>query len=155
MTAITVIGIGSPHGADQTGWEVIECLKQEHTLQTLFPERITLISCDRPGTILLDYLKDADLAVLVDAIEGGTAGNRRRLTKDEILIAPSSISSHVVGVAEALALGDKLDILPEQIVLFGLETGNQANGYIPGEDVIKQLANSIVAELEDYFYQTR
>lgn len=127
---VTVMGIGSPFGMDRLGWQVVENLKLQ------FPKAIeanvNLLCCDRPGMALLNYIKDADLAILVDAVMGGTPGIIRQLEIDQLEqleLSDSQFSSHDIGVAETLTLGAKLNMLPERIVLYGIEVGESLQIY--------------------------
>ncbi|MGD8568607.1 MAG: hydrogenase maturation protease [Gammaproteobacteria bacterium] len=123
---VTVVGIGSPFGMDRLGWQVIDYLKRQHQMTSSVKANVNLVCCDRPGMALLDFIKDADLAILVDAVLGGAAGTIHQLEVgqwDQLKQSDSPFSSHDVGVAETLTLGDKLNMLPERIVLYGIEVG--------------------------------
>jgi hydrogenase maturation protease len=147
MTALSVIGIGSPHAADQLGWQVIDMLRQNPAIQDLGSTRLSLHRCDRPGLSLLEYLKGVECAILVDAVEGGTAGRHVRLTREQLVVDPARLSSHAAGVAEALALGDSLQLLPSRLVLHGMEIGSAGIDFIPAETNLQQLAGAIAAEV--------
>jgi hydrogenase maturation protease len=150
MTALSVIGIGSPHGADQLGWQVIDTLRQHPVLQDLGLVHLSLHRCDRPGISLLEYLKGVECAILVDAVEGGLAGRQVRLTKDQLVLDPARLSSHDIGVAEALALGEHLAVLPARLELFGMEIGSEDCDFVPATESVRQLADEIVTEIAQY-----
>lgn len=145
---ITVIGIGSPFGADQLGWQIIEELSQQPLLNS--NNRFNLMACDRPGTLLLEHFKQTDRAVLIDTIEGGLAGNIRVVDKSELIAAQSLQSSHQLGVAETIALGKQLHLLPDELVLIGVETGNVAARYNPDREAIKNLTESIFETISEF-----
>lgn len=149
MNEITVIGIGSPHVGDQVGWQVVDYLKQDHALQTLSEERIKLITCDRPGLSLLDYLQGTRLAILVDAIDGGEAGNIRCLQQEQLLSDDGRFSSHSLGVADALKIGEKMDMLPETVVLYGMEVGDGRDQGDECQEQIEEMAKNIIARIEE------
>jgi hydrogenase maturation protease len=75
------------------------------------------------ATHLLETWRDAGLAIIVDAVvSGGEAGSIQRI--DGMQGFPSawrSASTHLVGLAEAIDLGDAVGVLPEAMVIFGIE----------------------------------
>ena len=149
MKPITVVGIGSPFGADRIGWEVVEYLKNDHALQTLCENRVCLLACDRPGLLLLEYIKNTSLAILVDAIDGGEAGKINYLQQDQLLLSKQNLSSHSAGVADALKLGDKLNLLPDDVVLYGIEVGKNRGQFNISREKIEQIVQLIIDEIED------
>ncbi len=77
---------------------------------------------------MLESFADADLVILVDAMQsGGKPGEIRRFdVTDEPLSADlSSFSStHVFNLTEALELGRALGQLPGRLLVFGVEAAN-------------------------------
>jgi len=142
---IAIIGIGSPYGADQTGWRAVEFLKQDHTLQTLSRGQINFMSCDRPGVMLLDDMAGFDCVILIDAVAGGDRGKVAQISKTDLLNDQPGCSTHDFGVAQALALGSQLDSLPETIELIGIEVGDAAMNYLPEVETLTQLKQLIYA----------
>ena len=120
MTPVRVIGIGSPHGADRSGWMLIEILR-EAGLEQRFPD-ISLQQCTVPAH-LVSLLKGCRLAILVDAIEGMT-GSVTRLQADDLAGCDSLYALHGFGVAEALALVEALLDPPPWVVLFAVGVEN-------------------------------
>lgn len=91
-----------------------------------------VILAGRPGVGVLDLLDPAQPTVLVDAVlEDAPPGTVRTLGFDELLehaSAIASVSSHGLGLAEALRLGGALGrVLPE-----GLFVGIVAGQVQPG-----------------------
>jgi hydrogenase maturation protease len=148
MTAVTVVGVGSPQGSDRFGWQVIEYLANESRLGDLAPGRIRLVASDRPGMALLDLIADARLALIVDAIDGGEAGRVVSLDKQQLLVNFANLSSHSFGVAEALALGQSIDMLPLHITLYGVETGERPLAFTPPRQAIVTVGESIRQEVQ-------
>lgn len=153
MSTIKVIGIGSPFGNDSLGWQVIDRLKQQNIQGTRWPEQIDLIEADRPGINLIQLLQDAEVVILVDAIhDEPRQGQVIRLDKTQLLNSQHNLSSHSLDVASALALAEKLQLLPKTIVVLGL-------GIDPGRaeplntTAIHKLTAVIVSELETYISQ--
>lgn len=116
MNPVTVIGIGSPYGDDQLGWQVVERLQNLSTATNI----ATLIR-DRPGTRLLEDLGGCHHAVLVDAVcSDAPAGTLHCLDVKGLEAIPIMTSSHGLGLAETLCLGRILGILPAEILLYGI-----------------------------------
>ncbi|MCI0505536.1 MAG: hydrogenase maturation protease [Gammaproteobacteria bacterium] len=151
MKPVAIIGIGSPYGADQTGWRAVEFLKQDHALQILSDNQIKFMNCDRPGLTLLDYVADSDCAILIDAIEGGDRGNVIRVEKNQLLHDSVGFSTHTLGVVEALTLGTQLNVLPQTIELIGIEVGDTSSDYLPEAGTFIQLKHVIYNLIQSYF----
>ncbi len=111
-------------GLDRIGWDAMRAL-EERGLQQLFPgARIRLTSCDRPGSGLVTMLEQTSAAILIDAMQADTApGEVHRFTAEDLPAYPGVVSSHDVGVAQALALGAALGQLPSRLVIYGIEIG--------------------------------
>jgi len=100
---IKVIGLGSPNGDDAVGLEVANQLCREP-----LPGGATAVACARPGVDLLDELEELDAAVLVDALRSGASPGSVRVLDPEALARGRTLSSHALGVADALALAAAL-----------------------------------------------
>ena len=153
MSKIKVIGIGSPYGNDSIGWQVIENLKQQHTLSTLLPERVELIETDRPGINLVQLWQGADFVILIDAIlDRHNQGEVRCLSKEELITAHHSVSTHELDVASAIALAEKLNVLPEKLLIIGLGIDDAQEDPVSEESIYK-LTVAVTYEIKDYFAQ--
>lgn len=114
MKTIKVLGIGSPFGDDQVGWKVIELLKSHLP----FSEHITLGQHDRPGARLLELMGGANTVYLIDAIKSGhPLGTIHCFKNTEIFTIKNHLSTHDLGLAQALQLAKALDVLPEHVIL--------------------------------------
>ena len=67
-----------------------------------------MVACDRPGLNLLDELEGIDAAVLVDAMRSGAPPGSVRVLSPAQLARGPALSSHALGVADALALASAL-----------------------------------------------
>lgn len=124
MGRVVVVGIGSPFGADRIGWEVAEELKRNEALHAFPAGSVAVVLCDRPGAGLLEHMRGADAAILVDAVQGGgEPGAVLRIEGDAIGEGQAPLSSHGLGLAAALALGRSLGELPKHLVLIGVDIG--------------------------------
>jgi len=153
---VRIIGLGSPFGADRIGWQVAEVLRARLVHDPLAVGRsdiaagIEIELADRPGVGLLSLMEGAPEVILVDAIldEGaGRGGTRVRwVGRDELAGLAASHSSHALGVAEALALGEALGQLPGLLSILGI-------GVEPGAEemahtgVVERGAEMILAAL--------
>ncbi|MBI2779823.1 MAG: hydrogenase maturation protease [Gammaproteobacteria bacterium] len=122
MTPIRIIGIGSPFGDDRLGWEAVEAIRRSGLLE-YFPQGLVSVqSCDRPASGLLMLMEGAAHVILIDAMRSGAVpGKILRLQDEEIEMESALLSSHGFGVAESLALGGALGMLPARLVLYGVE----------------------------------
>lgn len=114
-----IIGIGSPFGADQLGWQAIDLLSDIAWVDC------ELIKLDRPGSELIRYVEDIQDLVLIDAVQtGGAPGSSMRLEISDLSSVHCQTSSHGFGVAESLQIAEQLGLLPDKLLLIGIETGS-------------------------------
>lgn len=150
MRRVVVVGLGSPFGGDRLGWEVLARLQGARHAERLPAPEVALRSCDRPGARLLDEIAGTELAVIVDAVRSGLpAGQLVRLTGAAGAGATHCLSSHGFGVAQTLALGHALNTLPPNIVIHGVELGDNA-GVMPDAATLDRLADAVLAEVEAF-----
>ena len=118
MIPLKIIGIGSPFGDDRVGWYVIECL--QHAFK---PElQKTLLSCDRPGLRLLTLMKNARKVILIDAIKtGAKVGTVHCFKGDALFEITACLSTHHLDLAQTLRLAKNLNVLPDELMIYGIE----------------------------------
>ena len=136
-------------GDDAAGPVVIDRLADR------VPQSVALVESVGDATHLLETWRDAGLAVIVDAVvSGGVAGSIQRI--DGMQGFPSawrSASTHLVGLAEAIDLGDAVGVLPAAMVIYGIEIDRVEPGVGLSSAVDKavdEVAASIVQLCEDY-----
>ncbi|MGH0034046.1 MAG: hydrogenase maturation protease [Myxococcota bacterium] len=113
---IRVVGIGSDFGDDAAGPRVVALLAARGAL----PEDVEAVRCSRPIE-LVDLLEGFDGAVLVDAtVSGRPPGTVHEPALDELCEA-RPVSSHGLGVREALSMAKALGRAPERIAIVGVE----------------------------------
>ncbi len=119
------------------------------------PESVVLVESVGDATHLLETWRDAGLAVIVDAVvSGGVAGSIQRI--DGMQGFPSawrSASTHLVGLAEAIDLGDAVGVLPAAMVIYGIEIDKVEPGVglsSAADKAVDEVAASIVQLCEDY-----
>ncbi len=136
---VRILCIGSPAEPDNLGFLAA------HALMGRFdPEKIEVLALDRPGPRLIEHMRGAHTVILVDAVKsGGTPGTLHRLEGRALdgLVAHHT-SSHGFGLAETLALADRMGELPPHLKFVGLEAG--AKPFSPDE--ILHLATAVTEE---------
>lgn len=151
MKKLIVLGIGSPFGDDQLGWEIVKLLKQKQSLFQFFPDKLFLDYCDRPGVRLLELMKPAQTVFLIDAIKtGDKIGSLHIFKNQDIENMGSRLSTHAIGIAETMKIGAAMHELPENVILYGIEIGEtpcQFNISKPIQETINKLSNQLEKEL--------
>lgn len=147
MNLIKILGIGSSFGDDQAGWKVIEILKNKLLKQSDIYQNIELEYSDRPGSRLIELIKGFDNVYLIDAVKTGSdIGTICRLQNQEIEEYKNLMSTHHIGVAQALQLARALNELPKNIILYGIEIDNSELCSTLSK-VVEQAVNQVVIEL--------
>ncbi len=138
--ALRVLGIGSPFGDDQLGWEVIKLLQASQPLHHYIPHKLELSHCDRPGLYLLELMRDARCVFLIDAIKTGSKIGTIHCFKNETIEGVgSALSTHSIGMAEAMQMGRALQTLPKTVLLYGLEIGDVRSEWTMTAPIIEAI----------------
>lgn len=120
--SIRIIGVGSPFGDDRLGWMAAEQLRQSRRFAAFPPDSISISTRDRPGVLLTPEWEAAAKVLLLDAVHSGAPpGTLHRMEGQEIVSRGQSLSSHGLGIAEALELARALGAPAEAFVLHGIE----------------------------------
>jgi len=118
------------------------------------PESVALVESVGDATHLLDTWRDTRLTVVVDAVvSGGVPGSVHRI--EGKLGFPSSwrsASTHLIGLVEAIDLGGAVDMLPDELVVYGIEIDKVEPGVrlapevdIAADEVVKLVSAEIAA----------
>lgn len=111
-----IAGIGSPHGADRLGWAVIDALRAQ-----ALPPSVKLLACSLP-TELTPLLLSSARVIVVDALLGaGPAGAIHRLRAAELPGTALRLSSHGVGLADAVLLASALGMPEDRLWVLALD----------------------------------
>jgi hydrogenase maturation protease len=144
-----VFGVGNPLcGDDGVGSRIIALL-EDHDL----PQNVRVEDIGTPGLGLPIWLDGQKRVILVDAVQmGQAAGTWRRLDphKTDFLINNRTFSIHNCSLADGLALSQALGVLPEELILYGVEPGQLEEGYGISpevEAVLPDIVDSILKEL--------
>jgi hydrogenase maturation protease len=149
---VVVIGIGNEFRRDDgAGPEVIA------RLGPLAPADVALVLSDGEPTRLIEAWTGASVAVVVDAVTGGTAGPgqlHRFVAPGQVGPAEASpadrASSHGFGLETAIGLSQALGRLPELLVVHavqGADFGQGAGLSAPVALVIDDLVAAVLAEV--------
>ena len=97
---------------------------------------------------LLELMRPAQTVFLIDAIKtGAPLGTLHCVEEEAIENGSDTLSTHAFGIAEALKIGRVLELLPQKIVLYGIEIGEVACGFTLSEP-IKQAIKRLSARIE-------
>lgn len=123
LTAV-VIGIGNSFRRDDGVGLAVAGRVAERNL----PGVRVVAGISEPAAIL-DAWRGAARAVVVDAAAGDDSmpGRIRRWTAEDIGAA-AVVSSHTLGLAQTCALGQALDQMPGELVVFTVETADTTHG---------------------------
>ena len=122
---IKIIGLGqSLRGDDAAGLAAVRLWQERYQEDNERPN-LQVELAELPGIGLLSLLEGAGMAILVDAVRSGAdAGTIHILSKEHLeAFQKESGSAHGWGVAETLALGEKVmpSTMPEKIIVIGIE----------------------------------
>jgi hydrogenase maturation protease len=146
---VVVMGVGNRMmGDDAVGPVVLDRLAGR------IQETIVLVESVGDATHLLDTWRDTRLAVVVDAVvTGGVPGTVHRIDGLEGLPASwRSASTHLVGVAEAIELARAIGVLPDELVVYGIEIGKVEAGVALSPEVdaaADRAVEALAIELKD------
>lgn len=113
---IRIIGLGSPFGDDRAGWRVIDAMRGRT------PAGVDLVSLDRPGVSLVQWVEGVDELVVVDALRGERpAGTVAAFELDQVEErGVSRLSGHALGLRDSLALAARLGMAPRKSSFYGI-----------------------------------
>jgi len=127
---VVVIGVGNEFRRDDgVGPEVLS------RLGAAVPDSVRLVASDGEPARMIEAWTGADLAVVVDALQvagaglaatgqgGGPApGRTHRLVIDEVTAEPATaVSSHGLGLGDAIGLARALDLMPARLIVHAVE----------------------------------
>jgi hydrogenase maturation protease len=138
-------------GDDGVGIAVHHKLAEEPGL----PKDVDLVDGGTPGLETTLLLQGYQRAIIVDAAEmGRQPGEWLRFAHREATLQPGDLAMrgtlHSAGLAEALALGEALGVLPSEIVIFGIqpqEIGWDEGLSEPVKTAVPAVCAAILAEI--------
>jgi hydrogenase maturation protease len=146
VSAVRIVGLGSPFGDDRAGWAAVAALGAAP-----LPPGVEAIFCANPATELLPALRGARRVVLVDAVAGGDPGAIVRGDRAALRAGRAGLSSHGVGVDAVLDLAAALGELPPELKLVGVaidpaNAGPAASLSAPVAAAVPALARAALEE---------
>lgn len=143
-----VIGIGNPLMSDDgLGRKALEMLAQQD-----LPPGVELIELGTPGWGLAANFEGYQKVVIIDAVRmGQKPGAWRRFSPQEVrfISNDASLSLHEPGLAESLELAQALDMLPEEIIIYGVEPANTGFGLELSPQLEETIPSLIINILQD------
>jgi hydrogenase maturation protease len=143
VTRTVVVGIGNTFRHDDgVGLVVARALRLSHL------PHVSIRESDGDGCSLLEMMRDADRAILVDATSSGLEpGTVSRLEPSDSRISQiAPTSSHAFGLRDALGMGATLGVLPASVVIYGIE----GLDFSPGRGLsapVRKAAASVIREI--------
>jgi hydrogenase maturation protease len=144
-----ILGVGNPLcGDDGAGVRAIKLL-----VENFLPPTVHVQDAGTPGLGLPLYLEGWSKVILVDAVQMGcTPGTWRRFTPQDVQFfsTRASFSLHESDLAGGLALADALGVLPETIVIYGIEPAccEIDHGLSPAvQSALPELVEGILTEI--------
>jgi hydrogenase maturation protease len=144
---VVVIGVGSEFRRDDgAGPDVITRLRGQ------VPAEVELQVSDGDPARILEAWQGATLAVVVDTVlaEPAQPGRLHRLILDRGQPVPdSAVSSHGLGLTEAIGLGQVLGQMPERLIVHAVEAGNVSLGTGLSQAVAAAIPALVAAVLRE------
>ncbi len=151
---VAVIGIGqSLRGDDAAGLTAVRQWQENYPETASRPE-VRVETHELPGLALLDLIRDAKAAILVDAVQSSAAPGTIHLLHEEDLstFASDAKSAHGWGVAETLGMGRLLGEMDStSIRLIGIEAEQMTLGMELSkivQDAIPRVCEAIEEEVK-------
>ena len=145
---LLVLGIGNPlMGDDGVGNQVIELLAEVN-----LPPNVLIEDAGLPGWGLPAWFEGWSNVILVDAVQmGRSPGSWRRFRPEELQIEleNDALSLHQPDLACGLALAQALDLLPENLLLYGVEPADVNPGQALSPAVRHSLPEVVASILND------
>ena len=106
------------------------------------PDDVELIDAGTAGLDMFPEIRYAKKVVIIDAFKGAKApGTIYRVSPDEILHQPGDhvLSLHQSDIVEALLMARRMDILPEDTIIIGIEPKDIDWGLGLSHDITQRL----------------
>jgi hydrogenase maturation protease len=132
-----VIGIGNPERGDDAAGRMVA-----RRLRDMLPADVAIAEHDGESTALLALLDGADTAILIDAcVSGAPVGTVRRFdaSASPLPEAKLSVSTHGLGLGEAVELARALRALPRCCIVYTIES----RAFDPGAPLSPAVAAAV------------
>jgi hydrogenase maturation protease len=143
-----VVGLGNPlRGDDGIGVRVVQAL-----MERPLPAGVEVVDGGTQGLGLVSLLEDRRRVIVVDAANvGRTPGEFVRFTPEEakLLGGDQRLSIHEAGLRDALLLAQVLGVLPDEVVILGVQPANMDWDQDLSPAVLAALPRLVAAVLEE------
>jgi hydrogenase maturation protease len=150
-----IIGVGNEFRGDDGAGPVVLA-----RLAELVPPGVDLVASDGEPANLLAAWDDASVAIVVDAVQAGSAppGTLHRLVIPGPAAPPGAepvpegagmSGSHQLGLGSAIGLAQALGRLPERLILHGIQGGDFSLGAGLSKPVAGAIDGLVVAVVAD------
>jgi hydrogenase maturation protease len=143
-----IIGLGNPlRGDDGVGVRAAQALAAR-----ALPDDVEVIDGGTQGLGIVNLMEGRQQVILVDAADVGQApGQFARFTLDEarLLGDDQHLSVHAAGLRDALLLAQALKMLPQEVVIFGVQPATVEWGSALSPQVEAALPDLIAAVLAE------
>jgi hydrogenase maturation protease len=142
-----IIGVGNEYRSDDAAGLIVARRLKEINL----PD-VTVIEASGEGAALIELWKEADVVILIDAVQSGAeAGTIHRFDAgaQPVPAALFRYSTHAFSVAEAIELARALNHLPPRLILYGIEGKSFEAGKglsVEVEMAVRKIAERVVNE---------
>lgn len=146
-----VLSLGNPlRGDDGVGTAVLTML----AAYPIIPPEVVLQDGGTPGLETVLLLEGYEKVIIIDAADMGLSpGEWRRFSSAKLAAQEANLKGtlHQAGLAEALELAEALGMLPDEVVVYGVQPTEI--GWEPGlsavvETTVGEVCKAILAELE-------
>jgi hydrogenase maturation protease len=138
-----IVGLGNPlRGDDGLGVRAAELLAGR-----ALPAGVEVVDGGMPGLDLVNLMEGWPRVILIDAAHLGKApGQFARFTLDEVRLPGDNdpLSIHDAGLREALLLAQVLGVLPEQVIIYGVQPA-----HLGWQDELSPEVEAALPELVD------
>jgi len=148
VRATLVIGLGNPlRGDDGVGVRVAQMLATQ-----ALPPDVEVVDGGTQGLGLVNLMEGRRRVILVDAADVGRApGEFVRFTPDEVRLLgdEAHLSVHAGGLRDALLLAQALQVLPDEVIIFGVQPAHLEWDSALSPEIEATLPDLIAAVLEE------
>ena len=144
--ATLIVGLGNPlRGDDGVGVRVAEALAAQP-----LPDGVEVIDGGTQGLGIVNLLENKKRVILVDAADIGKQPGELvsfDLNQAKLLGGGKQLSVHAAGLRDALLLAQALEILPDEVIIFGVQPASLEWDAGLSPQVKAALSNIITAVL--------
>lgn len=146
-----ILSLGNPlRGDDGVGTAVLTML----AAYPIIPPGVVLQDGGTPGLETVLLLEGYERVIIIDAADMGLEpGSWRRFSSAKLAAQEANLTGtlHQAGLAEALELADALNMLPDEVVIFGIQPAEI--GWEPGlsvgvETAVGEVCKAVLDEIE-------